>query len=234
MQRLNKKTVILISIVIVIIIGIYYFFTRDKEYIEEGNFNILQNTENNGIKDDSTVDTENKGKIVVYVAGAVNNEGIYELNENSRIADSIEKAGGLTDDADISNINLAYVLEDGLKVYIPRKGENNNEIKDDTTSYVSKESGDTESSQTVSSSTKSTGNTGSTNGTNSNNQNSKININTATQTELETLPGIGPSTAMKIINYRKENGKFTSIEDIKKVSGIGDAKYAQIKDLIKI
>ena len=61
---------------------------------------------------------------------------------------------------------------------------------------------------------------------------SKININTATQSELETLPGIGPSTATKIINYRKENGRFNSIEDIKKVKGIGDSKFSQIKDLI--
>ena len=60
----------------------------------------------------------------------------------------------------------------------------------------------------------------------------EININTATQTELETLPGIGPSTSSKIISYRKENGKFKTIEDIKEVSGIGDAKYENIKDLI--
>ena len=62
----------------------------------------------------------------------------------------------------------------------------------------------------------------------------KININTATQGELDTLPGIGPSTAVKIIEYRKENGKFKSIEEIKEVSGIGDAKYEKIKELIII
>ena len=61
---------------------------------------------------------------------------------------------------------------------------------------------------------------------------SLININEATQTELETLPGIGPSTALKIISYREENGKFSSIEDIKKVSGIGENKFENIKGLI--
>lgn len=63
-------------------------------------------------------------------------------------------------------------------------------------------------------------------------QNTKVNINTATQTQLETLPGIGPSTASKIVSYRKENGKFKSIEDIKKVSGIGGSKFDKIKDFI--
>ena len=63
---------------------------------------------------------------------------------------------------------------------------------------------------------------------------SKVNINTATQTELETLPGIGPATATKIIEYREENGKFKSIEEIKEVNGIGDSKYDKIKDLIKV
>lgn len=62
----------------------------------------------------------------------------------------------------------------------------------------------------------------------------KININKATQTELETIPGIGPSTALKIINYRENNGKFSSIEDIKNVSGIGDVKYENIKDYISV
>ena len=65
-------------------------------------------------------------------------------------------------------------------------------------------------------------------------QNSKININTATQTQLETLPGIGPSTAQKIITYREENGKFNNIEDIKEVSGIGDSKFNNIKDYITV
>lgn len=219
MKKLNKKTII-ISIIIIFIIGIYYLFIRENDYLESSlSVNMLNTNEEK--KENEITDTEDKEKIIIYVAGAVKNEGIYELDENSRIADSIEKAGGLTEDANISNINLAYVLEDGMKVYIPKNSEKN-EIKDDTNIYVSKESENTD----INTSTKISKNTST--------KNNKININTATQTELETLPGIGPSTAIKIINYRKENGKFTNIEDIKKVSGIGDSKYAQIKDLIKI
>ena len=221
MKKLNKKTII-ISIIIIFIIGIYYLFIRENDYLESSsNVNMLDTNEENEEMENKISDIEDKEKIIIYVAGAVKNEGIYELDENSRIADSIEKAGGLTEDANISNINLAYVLEDGMKVYIPKNSEKN-EMKDDTDIYVSKESENTDTNT----STKISKNTST--------KNNKININTATQTELETLPGIGPSTAIKIINYRKENGKFTNIEDIKKVSGIGDSKYAQIKDLIKI
>lgn len=211
MQRLNKKTSIFIAIIIIFIIGIYYFFIRDKEYIEN-NLYMLNEIEENNISNKEDTET-----IIIYIAGAVKNEGIYELDKNSRIADSIEKAGGLTEEADIKDINLAYLLEDGMKVYIP-KNSDNNELKDETNTYTAKENENTNISKN----------------TNSDIKNGKININTATQTELETLPGIGPSIATKIISYRKENGKFTNIEDIKKVSGIGDNRYLQIKDLIKV
>lgn len=226
MKKVDKKVVIL-AIIIILIIGFYYMVTRDKDYLEENsNMNVLNTNEENEEKENKISNTEDKKKIVVYVAGAVKNEGVYELEENSRVADCIEKAGGLADDANIKEINLAYVLEDGMKVYIP-KNSDKNEVEDKTSTYVSKENGsnfnksDDGSENTNSSQSKST-------------KSSKININTATQAELESLPGIGPSTATKIINYRKENGRFNSIEDIKKVSGIGDSKYSQIKDFVTI
>lgn len=224
MKKFNKK-IILLSIIIIFIIGIYYLLIRDRDYFEsDSSMNILNTNEEKEIENKIS-DTEDKEKIIIYVAGAVKNEGIYELDANSRIADCIEKAGGLTEDAYIKDINLAYVLEDGMKVYIP-KNSDKNEIKDETSTYVSKENGNVDINASTSKNTGVSKNTST--------KSNKININTATQTELETLPGIGPSTAIKIINYRKENGKFANIEDIKKVSGIGDSKYAQIKDLIKI
>lgn len=218
MKKINKKTII-ISIIIILVIGIYYFFIKENDYLENNqNENILNtNEEKNEETENKISDTEKSGKLIIYMAGAVKNEGLYEMNENSRIADGIEKAGGLTEDANIKEINLAYVLEDGMKVYIPRKNENN-QVKDETSIYVSKENESKNTSNNISTNVKS----------------NKININIATQTELETLPGIGPSIATKIINYRKENGKFNTVEDIKKVSGIGDSKYSQIKDFIKV
>ena len=126
--------------------------------------------------------------------------------------------GGIKEDADINDINLAYKLEDGMKIYIPTKQEkekqnqfttninaenNTNSInKDLTEKYVTNSSGlNSNNIENV-----------------ENKKNNKVNINTATQAELETLPGIGPTTAMKIINYRNEKGKFKKIEDIKEVS----------------
>ncbi len=186
--------------------------------------------------EENKIDQDNQEKIKVHISGAVNNEGIIELNSQSRIADAIEKAGGLKEDACIAPINLAYILEDGMKIHIPSNEEieqeknnlqNMQAIEENTQKYISTASGiDVENAQEK-------------NENNSNNQSkqlptTKININTATQTQLETLPGIGPSTALKIINYRTENGKFKTIEQIQEVSGIGENKFNKIKEYICI
>lgn len=221
-MKFNKKTTLYILSITAISVVIYFIFVKKEDYLEiNSNFNILiSNEENNEIQDNSLEENGNdiSNKIVIYITGAIKNEGVYELEENSRIADSIEKAGGLTEEANINNLNLAYVLQDGMKVHIPKKGENVNEINDDTNVYMTREDSVFKNSENIV----------------SNSNTSKININTATQKELETLPGIGESTALKIINYRNENGKFSCIEDIKKVSGIGDSKFSKIKDLIKV
>lgn len=166
------------------------------------------------------VQTEEENKdselIIVHITGEVKNWGVIELEKGSRIIDAVNKAGGFTDNADTQKVNLAYELEDGVKVYIPSKNE---EIENVTTTqkYVSTDSGDDvviEENSVIKS------------------NDVMVNINQATQTELETLPGIGPSTALKIISYREENGKFLNIEDIKNVSGIGESKFENIKNLI--
>lgn len=212
MKNINKRTIIAVLLSFIVIISIYYFFIKEKEYTEiNTNLSILN-------EEEEYTKEENKNKIIIYITGAVANEGIYELDENSRIADAIDKAGGITEEANINNINLAFVLEDGVKIYIPKKGDNSNEIKDDTNTYISKRSDNIELAQS----------------TKNNNTNNKVNINTANQTELERLPGIGASIATKIISYRNKNGKFINIEDIKKVNGIGESKYEKIKDLIKV
>ena len=223
LENLNKTQKIVlygIGIVLVILI-IIYLFTKDNTvysdysnlYPEENNVAVVENE----IKADEVP----KNLIYVYVAGEVNNPSVVELEEGQRVADAIEKAGGLTDSGEIKNINLAYKLKDGEKLYIPSLDEViESEEEDADIAYIT------------------SGINGEINGTTSNSGNNSenstnnglININTATQTELETLDGIGPSTAKKIIDYREENGKFNSIEDIQNVSGIGDAKYAAIKN----
>lgn len=182
----------------------------------------------------------NSGKIYIYITGEVNAPGVVILNEGSRIVDAINAAGGTTTKANVTKVNLVYVLEDGMKVNIP----NDNDLKNNPDfEYITLNSGDG-GREDYSGGASSTGSSSS-NGSSSNSSNSSagsgsekrysiVNINTATQTELETLPGIGPSLALKIINYRKENGKFSSIEEIKNVSGIGESKFEDLKRYIKV
>lgn len=174
---------------------------------------------------------ENNEKIYVYITGEVNNPGVVLLNSGSRIVDAIEAAGGVTNKANISKVNLVYVLQDGMKVNIP----NNTDLKNNENfEYITMSSGDEKNDANTGNSSTTITSESSSSKNESAFKISIVNINTATQTELETLPGIGPSLALRIVNYRKENGKFSSIEDIKNVSGIGEAKYEDIKNYIKI
>ena len=231
MYEFNKKQKIIIAIILcsIIIAFLYYIYTKDDATFISGEDTVEENNIEN--EEEKTKETEEENhKIVVHVSGAVNKEGVFELEENSRISDAIHQAEGLKENADTKNMNLAFKLEDGMKIYIPTIEENKEKTKEDenhldeTSKYV------TSSSGVVQDSEQSEGEIIEKSG--EKNQTAKVNINTANQTELETLPGIGPSTSLKIINYRKENGKFKEIEDIKEVSGIGDAKYENIKDLI--
>ena len=228
MKKLNLKQKKIIAIILIILVIIAYYYLYLKNSTEEISNQDLEvnNTQESNQTNETEKETEET--IVVHISGAVNIEGIVELEAGSRIANAIEKAGGVKENADMTDINLAYPLEDGMKIHIPTKEEteankNNENMIDE--SYVTSSSGGVSSKEDTNSiqgSSKST------------TSNAKVNINTATQEELDTLPGIGPSIASKIIDYREQNGKFNSIEEIKEVSGIGDAKYEKIKDSITI
>ena len=217
----NKKNKILLIVIVAIvaIISYYFIFDRKEEWLnnQEQNLEIKEEIKTNDqIENNSNEQQLEKNEnIIVHVSGAVNKEGIVELKNNSRIIDAIDKAGGLKDEADITNINLAYIIEDGMKIHIPSKEE-----KESTIIVESNiDSGTVEQSNEIKS---------------NNNKKLKININTATKTDLETLPGIGESTALKIIEYRKKKGKFKLIEDIKQVNGIGENKFNKINELITV
>ena len=217
----NKKNKILLIVIVAIvaIISYYFIFDRKEEWLnnQEQNLEIKEEIKTNDqIENNSNEQQLEKNEnIIVHVSGAVNKEGSVELKNNSRIIDAIDKAGGLKDEADITNINLAYIIEDGMKIHIPSKEE-----KESTIIVESNiDSGTVEQSNEIKS---------------NNNKKLKININTATKTDLETLPGIGESTALKIIEYRKKKGKFKLIEDIKQVNGIGENKFNKIKELITV
>ena len=236
MKYINKKQkILLIAIISIITLGVGYYaykskaneeFNLEKQNLEiVGNEDIDNNRNTSGNEENKT-EGEGLRKIVVHVSGAVNNEGIVELEEKSRVADAIEKAGGVTENAYMKDINLATLLEDGMKIYIPTKEEIELE-KNGQSGSVGNMGG-------VVSSSANEKNTNNGENVGIKETNKKININTATKGELDTLPGVGESTANKIIRYREENGKFKTIEEIKEVSGIGDSKYEQIKDLIEI
>lgn len=204
MDNLNNKQKIILTIITIIIIFIIGIFLITKDKSVENEYQQYIIDENEDVKEK---DIE-KEKIKIHVIGEVQNIGVIELDEGARISDIIEAAGGSTENADLSKVNLAYEVEDGQKVYIPSINDERVE------QYVTNGSGE----GIIEEETKK----------------GLVNINTATQTELETLPGIGPSTALKIITYREENGKFKSIEDIKNIPGIGDSKFENIKDFIYV
>ena len=212
LDSLSKKQKIVFFIILIIMIFIIIYYIYSTIYYSPPKMSLtddllIENTINTDLNSNELEDNF----IIVYVCGAVKENKIVKLKENSRVNDAIEAVGGLASNADLTTINLAYILEDGEKIYIPKKGELITE-NSSSSSY-------SQNSYTTSSSSL---------------KNTKININKASQTELETIPGIGPSLALKIINYREEHGKFVSIESIKEVSGIGDSKYNQIKDFITI
>ena len=223
----KKQFFILLGIIffMVLIIFIYFFRFSNSNYDSIDPENILENVtsiSSNTLSENSVNSIiDNDNYIIIHITGAIQNPGIVKLLTGSRIADAINSAGGFTDDADISSINLAFKLDDGQKIYIPRIGENDL-ISSVDNSYISSNSG---------TSIVSADNYSSLNSINSSNSD-LININSATQTELETIPGVGPSTALNIIQYRNQNGYFTSIDEIKNVNGIGDAKFENIKNYI--
>lgn len=211
MQEKKNIIKIILIVIIVLIIIVYNFFIKKEEF-EEFDYSdfIVDNT--NSIENNNLNEIINeKNKIKVYVIGEVKNPGVVEIEEGDRIEDAIILAGGTTENTDLSKINLAYYLEDGQKIVVPsihdnieNEGENNNEDLSEA-GVVGESSND-----------------------------SKVNINTASETELQTLSGIGESLAERIVTYREENGKFKNIEDLKNVSGIGDKKFESLKEYIKV
>ena len=237
MENIKKNKIIYIFIcIIIVILCVIILFFLDKKDASSEDYNYLEISEES-INSNTTENnnTEVQNNIYIHIMGEVKNPGVVIAKEGDRIKDIIEKAGGTTEKADLKNINLAYKVEDGQKINIPNIDENKNENvlqeKDDEKNKSTTDNTSNENEKNVNYITKSGGTNVIVDGNNNDaeSKSSKVNINTATQTELETLNGIGPSTASKIIKYRNEKGKFKKIEDIKNVSGIGEAKFKKIE-----
>jgi competence protein ComEA len=156
-----------------------------------------------------------KAPVAVHVVGAVPRPGLYEFAEGARVQDAIDAAGGLLASANADAVNLAALLTDGQQLNIPY---NDGEIPTEAPDALELP-GSSDSSEDSSSDSTNT---------------DLVNINTATLEELDSLPGIGPTTAQRIIDYRDANGPFTTIDEIMDVSGIGPSTFDEIKDLITV
>ncbi|MBU8789487.1 helix-hairpin-helix domain-containing protein [Oceanobacillus caeni] len=203
MLDLLKKSsfFILISIVIIFI----FFFSKDESIPKDEELISSASTLNSEIpvKEVLNDSASQQDTIFVDVKGAVEQPGVYEMTTENRVKDVIEKAGGLTKDADQSQVNLAQKVHDEMIIMVP-------ELPD-----LNVDSGQT--ADTVSS-----------------NIDGKVRINYATQDEIETLPGIGPSKAQAIIQHREEFGLFQTVEDLLEISGIGEKTLENMKDNIQI
>jgi competence protein ComEA len=202
----DKYMIAALTFLIVLIVGTIYLRSNAMtEIILEDDSNISINVETLPQEAVPTAPIEEK-KITAYICGYVNKPGNITVIEGTRLGDVLELVGGVMEEADLNIVNLAHKLSDEEMVYIPKKGE----IIDEKVNLVP----------------------GAGNGSIISQKPGKVNINTASLDELDTLPGVGPSTASKIMEYRKKIGRFSVIEDLMKVTGIGDKKYDSLKDFI--
>ena len=156
------------------------------------------------VKKEEKEESPEQDLIIVDVKGAVKSPGIYDLPVGSRIHDAVQKAGGLTEEADSKSLNLAQKVSDEALVYVPTKGEEgvNQQTSSGTTPSTSKEK--------------------------------KVNLNKASLEELKQVKGLGGKRAQDIIDHREANGKFKSVDELKKVSGIGAKTIEKLKDYVTV
>ena len=160
------------------------------------------------VSDASRDPLQNTFKYYVYICGEVNTPGVYECEPQTRLGALVDMAGGATPDADLTSVNLAREVSDGEQIIILKKGS------DDIPAAGQPQNNAAPSGVSPNS--------------------NFVNINTADETTLKTLPGIGDAKAKAIVDYRTQNGSFKKIEDIMNISGIKNAAFDKIKDLITV
>lgn len=215
-SKIDKKVLVAASLVIALIAGGSFWFFGQPEpdsaadpWNKQGEMPV-QKQEEIPVQKQEAVAAEKEVIKKVDVKGAVNSPGVCIAEGDDRVLDIIAKAGGFRKDADRNGVNLAQKVEDQMLIYVPAIGENN-----------------------VASSIQAGGNEGAKPAGSAEGE-GKININSADETKLQELTGIGPSKAKAIIQYREEKGTFASIEDLKNVAGIGDKTFEKIKDQLSI
>jgi len=199
--------ILIIAAVLFMFIGYktyLYFFQSQKGQIEAAAYDTEEWQKNDGEAEGKENKTDET--MAVDVKGAVKRPGVYEALPGDRVMDVLKKAGGINEQGEESQINLALKVTDEMVIYVPYKGEEKTEAG---------------AGNLVNGSSDGNGGNG-----------GAIDLNEATAAELDGLPGIGPAKAEMIIEYRESNGEFAAKEDLKKISGIGEKTYEKLADFI--
>lgn len=209
----NKTLVAVLGTILVMLIGFFAWSNVTKTTADAQSDLPALSTTFSASSSASDLKTERSSsqtetqKVFVDIKGAVKNEGVYELSSGSRVTDVVKLAGGFTEDADKKSVNLAEKVTDEAVIYVARVGEN---VTPATTNSQANDSAQQEESS------------------------DKINLNTATLAELQTISGIGAKRAQDIIDYRDANGGFSSVDDLANVSGIGEKTLEKLKSEVTV
>jgi len=219
-----NKLYLLPLAVALLIIGGYYLFSTQTSYSKPGNpdeWQVFDNAADDieivAPQEDGPLEqqiTEAPKNIMIYITGEVENPGVYELPDDSRAIDAVNIAGGTTSDAALDTVNLSLRIFDEDHIIIPKIGE--------------------EVAGAIISGTGRHDNGGGRDAPTAGTASGLVNINTASSAELQTLRGVGPVTAGRIIEYREKNGAFGSKSDLKKISGIGEKTFESLADYITV
>ena len=210
-EKIKEYKIIVICAVLGLVLGAFFLLKPTSQTpVKEKNLQAEVAAVSKDSSSEKEVNKEEKDEspeqdlITVDVKGAVKLPGIYDLPVGSRVHDAVQKAGGLTEEADSKSLNLAQKVSDEALVYVPTKGE------------------EVASQQTASGTTPSTS------------KEKKINLNKASLEELKQVKGLGGKRAQDIIDHREANGKFKSVDELKKVSGIGAKTIEKLKDYVTV
>lgn len=234
------KTKIIIIIILITLnivsISLQTYNIINKSNTEYKTDNIVKEPENKEDNKDENINEESNNTIYVDIKGAVKSPGVYEVNNDSKVIDIINLAGGLNKNASTKYINLSKKLNNESVIYIYTNNEINTFIKEQNKEPLTECKCETENIKSCIDNKSSIIEKGQDTITNQDKKedNSKININNASKDQLTSLTGIGDAKANAIIDYRNKNGNFKAIEEIKNVSGISDSLYEKIKDNITI
>ena len=210
MEGISKKKMTMISVAVAFLAAGIYFFLQQGESPADTE-DIFPVTTKEAEMEQSVNESAAEAEIIkVDVKGAVKSPGIFTAQAGDRVIDLISAAGSFTDKADTDKVNFAQIVEDQMVIYVPEIGE---EDKGNLENIQVGSSGDAVTK----------GMSG-----------GLVNLNTATLEDLETLTGIGPSKANAILEYRETVGKFKEVDELKKVTGIGDKTFERLRDSISV